>query len=188
MNLAKILICCTVVTPCYAQSNRNFPDDAEVQSIVKTCAAGYSTSIQGEVEGALKLWRKQGEIKGNGSISELGGIISELKSDDAKVAVFKIYSECIKTTLPQYMREINKNSSSPKRAGEPHSSGKATSKSASGGRSSSPSDSNAGAHKASNGDNPQPAAATSNTATSQGNCSPSMAGVSIGGSVTLNCH
>lgn len=100
-----------LTAPQSALAARNFPTDAEVENIVKTCAAGYSTSIQGEVSGALKLWRKQGEISGNGNITELGGIIAALKNDDAKVAVFKIYSDCIKTTLPQYMGEGQKPSS-----------------------------------------------------------------------------
>ncbi|MDD5036334.1 MAG: hypothetical protein PHE55_16435 [Methylococcaceae bacterium] len=108
----------TLAIPQSALAARNFPTDTEVENIVKTCAAGYSTSIQGEVSGALKLWRKQGEISGNGGVTELGGIIAALKNDDAKVAVFKIYSDCIKTTLPQYMGDGHQPSSEYKASGD----------------------------------------------------------------------
>ncbi len=116
LNLPTFVICILAFASSFAYAERNFPTDEEVTIIVKTCAGGYSKSVQGDVEASIKLWRKQGEISGQANMSELGGIISALKSDDAKVAVFEIYSNCIKSTLPQYMGNESKNNLPPQPA------------------------------------------------------------------------
>ena len=106
-------VCATASLNFAYAAERNFPTDDEVENIVRTCAGGYSKSVQGDVAAAIKQWKAKGEISGQASITELGGIISALKGDDAKVTVFKIYADCIKNTLPQYMGGSNNSSIQP---------------------------------------------------------------------------
>lgn len=79
--------------------NRNtirFPTDKEIQGLVKVCSAGYSERVHRSLETALDVWKQKSKAKEEVNISELGGIIKELTSDELKAKVYKIYIDCIR--------------------------------------------------------------------------------------------
>lgn len=85
---------------------RNLPTEEEIHGIVNQCAAGRVQKVKGDLEAAINIWRKKAiAASGEASLSDLGGIINEIKDDKTKLEAYKIYVDCIIKIMPQYLSE-----------------------------------------------------------------------------------
>jgi hypothetical protein len=73
----------------------NLPTPDEVQGIINACAAGRSVSIQASLKGSIKKWLTAASGDGTAKVTDIGGIISEIKDDQIKKEVFPIYTDCV---------------------------------------------------------------------------------------------
>jgi hypothetical protein len=83
--------------------SENMPSEEEIDSIYKTCAGNRTLNIEGDVKGALSVWKRQAEIKGNAKVEDLAFIILGFKDEDKRLEAYKMYTGCIKDILLKYL-------------------------------------------------------------------------------------
>ena len=66
---------------------------------------GRVQKVRGNLERALQKWKENAVISGESKISDLGGIISEIKDDKVKSKVYELYIDCVKDTLPRFLKK-----------------------------------------------------------------------------------
>lgn len=89
-------------TICYSQK---LPTEEEIQGIISQCSAGRIQEVRGDLETVFSVWKGIAKLKGEAKSEDLGAIIREIKNEDKKVEVYKIYISCIKETLPQFLKQ-----------------------------------------------------------------------------------
>lgn len=74
------------------------PTPEEVQGIINACGAGRSVEVVGELNLSFeKLFA--GKVEGEGKLSDLAGIIANIKDDKLKVEVYQLYLSCLVPSL-----------------------------------------------------------------------------------------
>jgi hypothetical protein len=83
--------------------SKELPNKIDIKKIVTLCAAGYVQEVKGNLGSVLEKWEKQSIVDGEARISNLGGIIHEIKDDGIRAGVFSVYISCVKDVLPQFL-------------------------------------------------------------------------------------
>lgn len=86
-----------LLTSTFVYSN-NLPTPEEVQGIINVCSAGRSVEVTGELDLSVKKMFS-GDFKGQGQISDLGGIIAGIDDEKLKLEAYSIYVSCIMPSL-----------------------------------------------------------------------------------------
>jgi hypothetical protein len=80
------------------------PSDEDVTVMVKRCSIGRLKRIQGDVEGKIRLWKRQAEV-GAASIEDLGSILSTVdRGQQISPEVYKGYTDCIAYSISRFLK------------------------------------------------------------------------------------
>lgn len=86
-----------LATACALEASSSLPTEKEVQGLIEKCSMGKT--IKGESSGQIdiaKLFYRQMVVEGKFRFDDIGGILGNLSSDQAKLSAYNIYIECIK--------------------------------------------------------------------------------------------
>ena len=102
-KLFLITIYMLIVPYCSVFATTKLPTDEDINGVVLACSESRTKSIEGDLEGAIKLWRQQAEVRGTAEINDLGRIILSFKNEELRLEAYKIYTNCLKDTLKKFV-------------------------------------------------------------------------------------
>ena len=87
-----------------AHSASLLPTEQEIQGIKAACGGGNNQSVEIRVNAALADWRKGAVNAGaEAAKKDLAGALGQVKNDSNLAPVYKIYVDCIKDTIQQFI-------------------------------------------------------------------------------------
>lgn len=100
MKIIRNLVAIGILFSSASAYTSSLPTPEEVQGTINACGAGRSAEAVGELNLSFeKLFA--GKIEGEGKISDLAGIIANIKDDKLKVEVYQLYLSCLIPALSE---------------------------------------------------------------------------------------